>query len=244
MASAEAEEGWYIQGYRRNLKPGTLRCIPVFYRHELQVLLHNSFRCFPAADILMLVTAAHVGETPLFKRIKCHGCGIMEAGKKITGLVRQALPALEPERLRSQFERPAMDIEHPVVNPLHRHSIEDGQEGGIPQLFVAIGACSIAPADKETMEVGMVVVPKDGYEPVLPGQGMDLLKSFLRPVTAMKEVAKIDQHINRPECFLELRGFYASCKCTDCNRIRVHVRKDYCTHTGTKNIGVQSHINQ
>ena len=206
MAPAKAEKGRDIQRYGRNLKSGTLPCIPVLKRSELQLLLHNPVSCFPAADILVLVTAAHVGETPLFERFKCHGCGIMKAGKKITGLVRQALPALEPERLGAQFQRPAMDKEHPAVNPLHGHIIEDGEERGIPQLLVTVRACCIAPADKKTVEIGMVMVPEDRYEPVFPGQGMDLLKSLLGPVTAVEEITEIDEDINRAKGFTEMTG--------------------------------------
>jgi hypothetical protein len=217
MAATKAEEGRNIQRYGRYLESGTLQPGSVLKRSEFQLLLHNPVSCFPAADILVLVTAAHMGEAPLFERIKCHGCGIMEAGKKITGLVRQTLPALEPERLIAQIQRPAMDKEHPAVNPFHGHGIEEGEERGIPQLLVAVGACSIAPAHEETVEVGMIMVPEDRYEPVLPGQGMDLLKSFLGPVTAVKEIAKINQDINRAKLFTKHRGLNACCKCTDCN---------------------------
>jgi len=217
MASAKAEKSWDIQGYARDFKHGTLRGTPVLNRPELQMLLNNSFRCFPATDILMLVTAAHVGETTLFQRFKCHCCGIMETGKKITGLMRQALPAFKPERLVTKVERPAMDEKHPAVDPIHRHIIEDGQKGGVPQLLMAIGACCITPADKETVKIGMVVVPEDRYEPVLPGQGMDLLERLLRPVTPVEEVPQVDEHINRPEGFPEMRGLDTSCKCADCN---------------------------
>jgi hypothetical protein len=217
MAPAEAEKGWYIQRYSRNLDSGTLLCIPVFQGSELQVLLHYTVSSFPAADILVLVAAAHVGDPPLFECIKCHGGGIMESGKKITGLVRKALPALEPERLGSQFQRPAMDKEHPAVNPLHGHVIEDGEKWGIPQLFVAVCACGIASAYEETMEVSMVMVPEDRYETVFPGQGMDLLESFLGPVTPMNEIAQIHENIDRAECFKKQRGPDTCCKCTDCH---------------------------
>jgi hypothetical protein len=165
----------------------------------------------------MLVTAAHVGETPLFERFKCHGCSIMEAGKKIAGLMRQALPALEPERLGSQFQRPAMDKEHPAVNPLHGHIVEDGEKGGIPELLVTVRACGIAPADQKPVKVGMVMVPEDGYEPVFPGQGMDLLKSLLGSVAAVEKITEIDEGIDRTKCFAELWGLNACCKCPDCN---------------------------
>jgi len=73
---------------------------------------------------------------------------------------------------------------------------------------------------------------------------MDLFKSFLRVVTPMEEIAKIDYDIDRANHFMEQRGLNARCKCTDCNRISVNVRKKYCTHTGTKNIVLHSHINQ
>ena len=87
MAPAEAEKGGNIQRHGRNLEAGTLQCIPVLERPELQLLLYYSVRGFPAADILMLVTAAHMGQSPLFERIKCHGRSIVETGKKITGLM-------------------------------------------------------------------------------------------------------------------------------------------------------------
>jgi hypothetical protein len=148
MAPAEAEKGWNIQGYGCNLKAGTLQRIPVLERLKLQLLLHYSVSGFPAADIFMLVTAAHMGEAPLFERIKCHGCSIVETGKKITGLVRQALPALEPERLGAQVQWPAMHKQYPVINPLHGHGIEDGKKRGIPQLLMAVRARGIAPADQ------------------------------------------------------------------------------------------------
>jgi hypothetical protein len=217
MAPAKAEKGRDIQRYGRNLKPGTLLSIPVLNRFKLQLLLHNPVSRFPAADILVLVTAAHVGQPPLFERVKRHSCGIMEAGKKITGLVRQALPALEPERLGAQFQRTAMDKEHPAINPLHGHTIEYGEKRGIPQLLVAVRACGIAPAHQETVEVSMVMVPKNGYKAVLAGQGLNLLKSFLWPVTAVEEIAEINKNINRAKHFTEQRGLNACCKCTDCN---------------------------
>ena len=141
----------------------------------------------------------------------------METGKKITGLVRQALPAFEPESLGSQFQRAAMDKEHASINPLHRHIIEDGEKGGIPQLLVAVGACGITPAHEETMEIGMIMVSEDRYEPVLTGQGMDFLKGFLRTIPPVEEIAKINQDINRAKLFTKLRGLNASCKRTDCN---------------------------
>jgi hypothetical protein len=125
MAPAETEKGRDIQRYGRNLQPGTLQFLQVLKRFKLELLLHYPGRCFPAADILMLMAAAHVGETPLFKCFKRHGCGIMISGKKVTGLMRQALPAFEPESLGSQFQGSAMDKEHPAVNPFHRHVIED-----------------------------------------------------------------------------------------------------------------------
>jgi hypothetical protein len=217
MAPAEAEKGRDIQGYARNFKCGTIRCAPVLDRSELQLLLYYSFRCFPAADILVLVTAAHVSETALFKRFKCHLCSIMETGKKITGLMRQALPAFKAERLVTKIQRPAMDKKHSAIDPFHRHIIENGQKGGITQLLVSIGACRITPADKKSMEIGVVVVPEDRYEPVLARQGMYLLERFLRPVTAVEEVPQIDEHINRPEGVPEMRGLDTSCKCTDRN---------------------------
>ena len=217
MTTAETEKRRNIQRYGRNLKRGTILCIPVPKRSEFQLLPHYPVNGFPAADILMLVTAAHVGETPFFERFKGHGCGIMEAGKKITGLVRQALPALEPERLGAQVQRTAMDKEHPAINPLHGHIIEDGEKGGIPQLLVAVRARSIAAAHKETVKVGMVMVPEDRYEPVLLGQDMDFLKSFLWPVAAVEEIAEINQDINRAKHFTEERGLDTCCKRTDCN---------------------------
>jgi hypothetical protein len=216
MAATKAKEGRDIQRYGCNLESGTLQPGYVLKRSELQLLLHDPVSCFPAADILMLVTAAHMGEAPLFESIKCHGGGIMEAGKKISGLVRKALPALEPECLSAQIQRPAMDKEHPAVNQFHRHGIKDGKERGIPQLLVAVSACSIAPAHEETMEVGMVMVPENRYKPVLLGHSMDLLKSFLGPVTSVKEIAKINQDINRAKLFTKQRGLNACCKCTDC----------------------------
>jgi hypothetical protein len=84
MASTKAEKGRDIQRYGRDLESGTFLRIPVIDHPELKLLLHYPVFCFPATDILMLVTAAHVGETPFFKRFKRHGCGVMEAGEKIT----------------------------------------------------------------------------------------------------------------------------------------------------------------
>jgi hypothetical protein len=141
----------------------------------------------------------------------------MEAGKKIAGLMRQALPALEPERLGSQFQWPAMDKEHPEVYPLHGHIVEDGEEGGIPQLLVAVCACGVTPADKKPVKVGMVMVPEDRYEPVFPGQGMNLLKSLLGAVTTMEKITEINEGIDKTKCFAELWGLNACCKCPDCN---------------------------
>jgi hypothetical protein len=209
MASAETEKGRDIERYSRNLESETFLFIPVLERSELQLLLHNPVSRFPAADILVLVTAAHVDKTPLFERFECHGRGIMVAGKKITGLVRQALPALEPERFSTKFQRTTVDKEHSPVNPLHRHSVEYGEEGGIPQLLVTVRARSIAPAHQETMEIGMVMVTKDRYEPVFPGQAMNLHKSFLGPVTAVEKIAEINKDINRAKFFTEERGLNA-----------------------------------
>ena len=217
MTPVKPEDGRYIQRDRCHLESGTFSPFPVVKQSELKVLLHDPVGHFPAADVLMLVAAAHVGETPLFKRFKRHGCSIMIAGKKITGLVRQALPALEAERLRAQIQRTAMDKEHPVINPLHGHGVEDGEERGVPQLLMAVRACSIAPADEEAVEVCMVMVPENGDEAVLPGEGMDFLESFLGPVTAVEEIAEIDEDIHRAEPFTKERGLDAGCKCSDGN---------------------------
>lgn len=216
MAATEPEKRRDIQRNGRNFHSRTLLPVLFLKRPEFQFLLHYPVSGFPAADILVLVAAAHVGKTPFFERFKCHGCGVMVAGKKIAGFMRQALPALEPKRLGSQFQRPAMDKEHPAIHPLHGHIVEDGKEGGIPELLVTVRACGIAPADQKPVKVGMVMVPEDGYEPVFPGQGMDLLKSLLGTITAMEEIAEIDEGINQTKCFAELWGLNACCKCPDC----------------------------
>ncbi len=161
VTPADAKKGGNIQGHRCDLKAKNILLLPVPKGSELQVLLENAGRCFPAADILMLVAAAQVGETPFFELFESHFRGIMKAGKKITGLVRQALPALEPERLGAQLQRPAMDKEHATVNPLHGHSFEHGKKGGIAQLLVPVRACRIAPAHEESVQEGMVMVPEN-----------------------------------------------------------------------------------
>ena len=74
-------------------------------RKKIQMVLNNTFCRFPAADILVLVSAAHMSEAAFFKRIKCHWCSIMITGKKITSFMREPLPAFEPECLFSQLKR-------------------------------------------------------------------------------------------------------------------------------------------
>jgi hypothetical protein len=215
MAATKAQEGWDVQGYGRNFKSRALQPVRVLYRFKLQQVLYDPIPGLPAADLLVLVTAAHVDKPPFFECLECHCCGIVETGEKITCLVREALPAFQAERLDTQFQRTTMDKEDIVVNPFHGHALENGEERRIPQLLVAVCACGIAPADKEAVKVGMVMVPEDGYEPVLPGKSMDLLKSLLGPITAVKEVAEVDKDINRTKCCTEEGGLDTCCKCTD-----------------------------
>jgi len=138
-----------------------------FQGSETEFLLNNAIRCFPAADVLVLVTAAHVHEPALLKRFKGHGCRIVVAGKEVPGFVGEALPAFEAQDLRSQFKRAPVDKEHLLILPLHGHGIKDREQWRGAELFVAIGARGVAAADKDSVEIRVVVVAKDRDHPVL-----------------------------------------------------------------------------
>jgi hypothetical protein len=212
------------------------------YRPESKFLLNDPVICLPAADMLVLVAAAHMGESPLFESVKSHGCRIMVTGEKIARFVREALPAFEPERLVPEIKRPAVDKKHAMVRPFHRHGIEEGEKRRIPQLLVAVRARRIAAAHHDTVEKCMIMVPENGYEPVFLRERVDFLQRLLGPAAAVKEIAKVHQEINRAECLGKGWIPDAGCKCTDSCCICVHIRKYYGTHTVARLLDLLSHI--
>lgn len=109
---------------------------------------------------------------------------------------------------------------------------------------MAVRACRIAAAHKKPVEVCMVMISQNGNEPVLPGECMDLLEGLLGTVSPVEEVTEIDKDIDGPEMIQKERRSDTFCKRANCCRISVHVRKNYCTHTGNQNISLLSHINQ
>jgi hypothetical protein len=153
--------------------------------------------------MLVLVTAAHMRETALAECFVRHRGRIMVPGEKITALVREPLPALEPERLGPQIQRAAMNEEHSFVSPFHRHCIKYREERGIAELLVPVGTCRIAPADKDTMKIGMIMVTQHRDETEFPRQGMDLLKRFLGTVPPVEEIPEVYQGIHGPEFLLK-----------------------------------------
>jgi hypothetical protein len=127
----------------------------------------------------------------------------MITGEKISALVGETLPALQPECLGPEIQRAAMDEQHSLVNPFHRHRIKYREERGITELFVPVGTCRIAPADEDTVKEGMIMVTKDRDEAEFPRQGMDLLKGFLGTVPPVEEVPEVYQGIHGPEFLLK-----------------------------------------
>jgi hypothetical protein len=128
----------------------------------------------------------------------------MVSGKKISTLVREPLPALEPESLGAQIQRAPMNEEHSFVSPFHRHCIEYREERGIAKLLVPVGTCGIAPADKNTMKIGVIMVAQHRDKTEFPRQGMDLLKGFLGTVPPVEEVPQVYEGIHGPEGMLKI----------------------------------------
>jgi hypothetical protein len=139
-----------------------------FKRCEIKPLFHNTIHRFPAADMLVLVTAAHMGQATLLERIECHRSGVMVSGKKIPALVGKPLPALQPEGLGSEIQGAAMHEKHSLIGPFHGHRIEYRQKRGIAELFMPVSTCRIAPADKDTVKKGVIVVAKYRYKAEFP----------------------------------------------------------------------------
>jgi hypothetical protein len=95
---------------------------------KLNRVLNDPILCFPAADVLVLVPAAHVGEPPHRESFKRHRCSIVVTGKEIPGFMGEPLPAFEPERLVTQIKRTAMDEQHAAIHPFHGHTIKNGKK--------------------------------------------------------------------------------------------------------------------
>ena len=124
MTAPDTEKGWNIERYPRNIERELAPLIFQQHWYEFELTAGQSRQGLPAADMLVLVTADHVGEPTLFERFECHGCRVVVAGKKIPGLMREALPAFEPQGLGTKIQRTAMDKQHSPVSPLHGHGIE------------------------------------------------------------------------------------------------------------------------
>ena len=135
---------------------------------EVERLFHDTIHRFPAADMLVLVTATHVGQATLCECFECHRCRVMITGEKIPALVGKSLPALEPESLGAKIHGAAVNEKHTLVRPFHGHSIKYRQERGITELFMPISACRITPTDNEPVKEGMIVVAKYGNEAEFP----------------------------------------------------------------------------
>ena len=203
VAAPDPQEGGAVQRNPGHFKMQDRSLMVQVKGHEIEPLFHDPVHRFPAADMFVLVTAAHVGQAALRKRLERHRCRVMITGEEIPALVREALPALQPEGLGAEFQGAAVHEQHSLVHPFHRHGIEYREEGGIAELFMAVGACRIAPADKDPVKERMIVVAKHGDETEFPRQGMDLLKGFLGTVPPVEEIPEIDQYVNRPEILPE-----------------------------------------
>src|SRR5665647_2250143 len=96
-----------------------------YFHHFLQQVAQSqsgyAMLGFPAADIMVLMTATHVLKTLRLQRFKCHGGGVMKPGKGISGIIREPLPALEAEGLVAQFKGAPMDTQHATMRPFHGH---------------------------------------------------------------------------------------------------------------------------
>ena len=87
MTPPETEDCRDIHGNTDDSKSRALEIVPVFKRLKIKPFLNNPVRFFPATDILVLMSTAHIDQSALFERIECHGCGIMIAGEEITRLM-------------------------------------------------------------------------------------------------------------------------------------------------------------
>ena len=124
MATADSQQCRAVQGNPGYFKRYTIFIVNEVMGDEVELLFHDTVHRFPAADMLVLVTATHVGQAALRERFECHRCRIVVTGKKIPALVGEALPALQPERLGAELHGSAMDKQHPFLGPFHRHCIE------------------------------------------------------------------------------------------------------------------------
>jgi hypothetical protein len=99
---------------------------------KIDRLSYNPALHFLAADILVLVTKAHMGKSSLCQCIKCHRSGIIIPGNGIPGGSGKPLPALKPEGLVAQVKRSSVDKQHTTIGPFHGHSVKQGKKGRSP----------------------------------------------------------------------------------------------------------------
>jgi hypothetical protein len=121
MTTAYPEQGRVVQGDAGNFQVLVTVLDLQWERYELKRVLDNTIHRLPAADKLVLVTADHMGEAALRERVECHLGRIVVPGEKIPALVREPLPAFQPECLVSEFQGTPVHEEHPVAHPFHGH---------------------------------------------------------------------------------------------------------------------------
>ena len=102
---------------------------------------------------------------------------------------------------------------------------------------MAIGACRIASAYQDPVKVRVIMVAQDRDHPVFPGERMELFQGLLGMTAAVDEIPEVHHHIHGAKCGSECRGSDTGSQRFDSRSVRVHIRKNYCTHTVSENIG-------
>jgi hypothetical protein len=119
-----------------------------------------------------------------------------------------------------------MNAQHIALHPFQGHLIEDGKQGGISQLFVACRAHHIAAGHNDIIQKSVIMVPENRDERVILCKGVDDLDRFLRLVTPVQDIPKVDDPIDVPERFRKYGAPDAGSKRSDCTSIGMHIRKE------------------
>lgn len=100
-----------------------------------------------------------------------------------------------------------------------------------------VGTGSIAAADRDPVQEGMIVVAQNRDYPVSPGKIMDLFQRLFRATPPVDEISEIHDNVNRAKRIAKFRGPYAGHQGFKRGSICMHIGKNDCTHTVSETIG-------
>lgn len=102
---------------------------------------------------------------------------------------------------------------------------------------MTVGTGSIAAADRDPVQVGMIVVAQNRDYPVSPGKGLDLFQRLFWATSPVDEIAEVHYHVNRAKRVIKCRIPYAGHQGFKRGSICMHIGKNDCTHTVSETIG-------